>query len=65
MEKAKFTLETENKIFELELGQSPRGLREKEHRPHLITVEVKKTMDRPELSKLIRYLIELEKSMLL
>lgn len=63
MEKSFFILRTENKTFFRKEGESPRGLRDENHRPNLITVQVEKTVDRNGLSRLIKYLIELENAM--
>ena len=54
---SKFTLIAGGKQFEIKLGQSPRGLRNKEKRPDKVIIESNERFNLVQLKKYIDHLI--------
>lgn len=61
--RSKFTLIAGDKEFELRLGQSPRGLRNKDKRPSEVIIESKERFNALGLARYIEYLQELSNAL--
>ena len=61
--KEKFTLKGNGCKFKLQPFQSPRGLRNGPYRPNKLKIKLNRTVNKRQLSALVRHLISLENSL--